>query len=96
MDNLEQYMLPCLNKKLFGLDCMGCGMQRSLVLVFKGQFLEAFNMYPAIYTLILLFAFITYNFFKNFKHSNRIILILSVINGLIIVSNFILKTFLIN
>ncbi len=93
MKNIEEYMLPCLNKKLFGLDCMGCGMQRSIVLIFKGEFIQAFNMYPAIYTLLLLFIVISYNFFYNFKQSSRIILILSIINGLIIVFNFIFKTF---
>lgn len=93
MQNLEKYMLPCLNKKLFGLDCMGCGMQRSVVLLAKGEFIEAFNMYPAIYTLILLFSIIGINTFKNFKHSSNIILILAVINGFIIISNFIIKTF---
>lgn len=93
MKNIKEYMLPCLNKKLIGLDCMGCGMQRSIVFVFKGEFIQAFNMYPAIYTLLLLFIVISYNFFYNFKYSSRIILILSIINGFIIVLSFIFKTF---
>jgi hypothetical protein len=89
-------MLPCLNKKLFGFDCMGCGMQRSIALIFHGDFVAALYMYPAIYTLILLFGTIAVNTFKNFKNANKIILILSVINAVIIVSSFITKTFLIN
>lgn len=92
----EEYMLPCLNKKLFGFDCMGCGMQRSISLIFHGDFVAALYMYPAIYTLILLFGTIVVNTFKNFKHANKIILILSVINAVIMVSSFITKTFLIN
>ena len=32
---IEEYMLPCLNKKLFGFECLGCGLQRSIVLLFK-------------------------------------------------------------
>ncbi len=47
----EDYMLPCLNKKLFGVDCLGCGMQRSLLFIAKGEFVDAFKMYPAIYTI---------------------------------------------
>lgn len=93
MQNLEEYMLPCLNKKFFGLDCMGCGMQRSAVLLAKGEFVDAFNMYPAIYTLLLLFGIIAFNTFKDFKYASKIILILAVLNGIIIVSNFIIKTF---
>ena len=86
-------MLPCLNKTLFGVECMGCGLQRSISLIFQGEFVAAFNMYPAIYTLILLFGFIVINAFKNFKHGNKIILILAVLNAIIIITSFILKTF---
>lgn len=88
-------MLPCLNKKLFGVDCMGCGMQRSIALIFQGNFADAFYMYPAIYTLILLFGVIIINTFKNFKYANKIIIILAILNVVIIIGNFILKTFLI-
>ena len=93
MSSPEEYMLPCLNKKLFGVDCMGCGMQRSVALIFQGDFIGAFNMYPAIYTLIALFGVIIVNYFANFKHAYKIIVILAVINAIIIIGNFILKTF---
>ena len=93
MQSFEEYMLPCLNKKLFGVECMGCGLQRSVVLVSKGDFADAFYMYPAVYTLILLFLVIGINTFKKFKYANKIILILAITNGVIILTNFILKTF---
>lgn len=89
----EDYMLPCLNKKLFGFDCMGCGMQRSVSLILHGDFVDAFYMYPAIYTLILLFGFILINYFKNYKFANKIIITLAILNAVIIIGNFILKTF---
>ena len=89
----EDYMLPCLNKKLFGLDCMGCGMQRSLALILQGDFVAAFQMYPAIYSLIALIGFILVNYFKNFKHGYKIIIILAVTNVILILGNFIFKTF---
>ncbi|RKE94742.1 DUF2752 domain-containing protein [Ichthyenterobacterium magnum] len=91
MSSPEEYMLPCLNKKLFGIDCMGCGMQRSLTLVLQGDFVAAFYMYPAIYTLILLVGFIFINYFKNFKYANKIIITLAIINAILILGNFILK-----
>ncbi|WNH09967.1 DUF2752 domain-containing protein [Thalassobellus suaedae] len=96
MQSPEEYMLPCLNKKIFGIECMGCGMQRSGLLVIKGEFVDAFYMYPAIYTLILLFGFIALNTFKNFKYAHKTILILAVLNAVIIIGSFIIKTFLIN
>lgn len=95
MQALEKYMLPCLNKKIFGFECMGCGLQRSASLILHGNFLDAFYMYPAIYTLILFFGVIALNALRSFKHANKIILALAILNALIIVSSFILKTFII-
>lgn len=75
---MEEFMLPCLNKQLFGFDCIGCGAQRALLLVFKGEFSAAFTMYPAIYSLLLLLFFIVLNFFVKFKKA------MLIKNGLII------------
>ena len=51
--NLEDFMLPCPTKKIFGVDCFGCGAQRAIALVFEGRFAEAFHLFPAVYTTIL-------------------------------------------
>lgn len=87
----EDYMLPCLNKKLLGIECFGCGFQRSLVFVFQGEFIAAFKMYPAIYTLILFAAFLILNMFYKFKYAEKIKLILVVLNVVIIVTSYIIK-----
>ncbi|HMQ43343.1 DUF2752 domain-containing protein [Mariniflexile maritimum] len=91
MQTLDDYMLPCLNKKLFGFECMGCGMQRSVSLLFHGEFMAAFKMYPAIYTLIPLILFIGMNFFFKFKNSDKIITILSVATIAIIITSYVIK-----
>ena len=84
-------MLPCLNKKLFGVDCMGCGLQRALSLIFQGEFVAAFQMYPAIYTLILLFLFIGLNIFFKFKNSNKVIAALALLTVATIITSYIIK-----
>jgi len=88
---LKDHMLPCLNKQLFGLDCPGCGLQRSVLLLFSGQFSAAFQMYPAIYTLIPLFGIIFLNRIFNLKYGSKFIIGLSIISGVIIIINFIFK-----
>ncbi|AUS06174.1 DUF2752 domain-containing protein [Pseudotamlana carrageenivorans] len=93
---MEEYMLPCLNKKYLGFECLGCGIQRALALLLQGEFIAAFKMYPAIYTLLLLFGLIAIHAVKNIKFGNKIITVLAIINGLIIVTSFIIKTFLTN
>jgi len=87
----EEYMLPCLNKKLFGVECFGCGFQRSFLHLIKGDFTEAFLLYPAIYTLILFLLFVLFNLKFKFKNARKIILTLATINILIIVISYIIK-----
>lgn len=94
LNGLDDYMIPCLNKKFFGFECMGCGLQRSAALILKGEFVEAFFMYPAIYSIIALFGFIVLNHFKNFKFGNKIIIILALLNVFIIVGSYFLKLYL--
>lgn len=89
----EEYMIPCFNKTILGFECMGCGIQRSVVLIFQGEFIAAFYMYPAIFTLITLFLFIGINYFKNFKFGNKIITILAILNVAIIIISYLLKLY---
>ena len=88
---MKDFMLPCLNKKLFGFECMGCGIQRAIYLIFKGEFIDAFYMYPAIYSLIVLFFTIGLNMLFKFKHSNLIISILAIITITTIIISYTIK-----
>lgn len=94
LKGLDDFMLPCINKQVLGLECMGCGIQRSIAFLLKGEFLAAFYMYPAIYTIIGLFGFLLVNTFRDFKYANKIIIILAIANVLIIVGNFLIKLYL--
>lgn len=93
MKTPEDYMLPCLNKKLFGVDCPGCGIQRSLLHVTKGEFVEAFTIYPAIYTLIIFGGFVAYNYFSKNKINSKIIYSLGILNIILILTNYFYKLF---
>jgi Protein of unknown function (DUF2752) len=64
---LEQHQLPCMFKSITHFDCPGCGIQRSFVLLLKGQWLESFKMYPALLPVLLLFAFLILHLIKNIK-----------------------------
>jgi hypothetical protein len=90
---LEDYMLPCFNKKLFGVECPGCGAQRSVSLLFQGEFVEAFHMYPATFTIIPLLGFLLADNFFNIKYGNKIIITLMISSVALILGNFIIKFF---
>ncbi|HZW78111.1 MAG TPA: DUF2752 domain-containing protein [Flavobacteriaceae bacterium] len=90
-EGIEKYMLPCLNKKLFGIDCLGCGMQRATALLFSGDFAGAFGVYPAIYPILLLLFFVLLNLFIKIKNAFQIKIILIILTALLIVGNYFIK-----
>ena len=91
LNSPEDYMLPCLSKKLLGIECFGCGFQRSLVFLFQGEFVAAFKMYPGIYPLFALGVFLILNFFFKIKNAEKIKITLVVLSIAFIVINYVLK-----
>ena len=89
--SLENYMLPCLSKTLFGFECMGCGFQRSLLLIWKGQFIEAFYMYAAIYPLLVLSAYIIITHFYKYKNYKKGINLMSILSITTIILSYTIK-----
>lgn len=92
---MEDYMLPCMHKKIFGFDCMSCGTQRAGYLLLQGDFVGAFKMFPAIYTTLVLFAFLLLHFIDKKRDYSKVIIFLAIANALIIVIAYIYKQFLI-
>ena len=87
----DKGLLPCLNKQILGLECPGCGLQRSVLLLFDGEFAAAFMMYPAIYPMILLMAFLLADQIFKIKYANPISIVLAITTVVFILTNFILK-----
>ena len=87
--NIEQYLLPCAYKQIFGIACPMCGFQRSLLLLINGNIWQSIIMFPP---LIPLFIVITITIISNFKYHtiNKrsikrlwvIILVLLLFNGI--------------
>ena len=88
---VEDFMIPCINKTLFGVDCLGCGTQRAFVLILKGKFIEAFYMFPAIYTTILFFIILGLNFIDKSRNYHKPIISLAIINAVIMIVSYIYK-----
>ena len=87
----DDFMLPCMNKSIFGFDCLGCGTQRALLLILKGEFVEAFYMFPAIYTTILFIFILAFNFIDKSRNYHKIIIGLALTNAVIMVVSYIYK-----
>lgn len=88
---MEEYMLPCLTKQYLGFDCMGCGLQRAAVFLIKGDFANAFHMYPGIFPLVLLFGFLGISQFFQIRFSGIIINFLAISTAFVIIVSYIIK-----
>jgi arginine exporter protein ArgO len=88
---MEEYMIPCMNKQLFGIDCPGCGTQRALALLIKGQFADAFFMFPAIYTSILFFVLLGLHFLDKSRSYEKAVIVTAILNGAIMIIAYIYK-----
>ena len=87
----DKYMLPCISKQLFGIDCPGCGFQRSIALLLQGDFEASFLMYPGLMPMFALFGFLALNRFVSFRRANTIIILLAGTTVLTILGNFFIK-----
>ena len=54
---LQGHLLPCPFKYLTGIDCPGCGFQRSVLALVQGDMHQSFQLYPAAIPLLLFFAY---------------------------------------
>ncbi len=88
---LERNMGSCPWKKHLGIECMGCGMQRSFILLLKGEFIESFYMYPPLYSLILMFVFLAIHLKYKIKNGPNYLIFLFVLNILVTLVNYIIK-----
>ena len=84
-------MIPCMNKKLFGIECPGCGSQRSFFMLINGEFSAAFHIFPAIYSMLLLFLFLGLHFIDKSRDYQKIIIGLAIINAIIMIISYIYK-----
>ncbi len=93
LEDLQNFMLPCLSKTLFGIECLGCGFQRSLLLLFQSQFKAAFEMYPAIFTSLIFIASLLLNAVHKKGNYSKAIVILAIINASIMIAGYYYKHF---
>lgn len=88
---LETHMLPCMIKWMTGFDCPGCGMQRSFVLLLKGDFYESMIMFPPLLPLLLMVSFLMIHLKFKFSFGASVLKVTFILNTIILLSNYILK-----
>lgn len=93
---MEEYMLPCMNKQLFGIECPGCGTQRAIAFLIEGEFYEAFKIFPAIYTLVLFFVFLSLHLIDKKRNYSKLVIAIAILNGIVVLVSYAYKMYLTN
>jgi hypothetical protein len=88
---LQNHLLPCPFKKLTGVDCPGCGFQRSVIALFKGDIVTSLHFYPA--TIPIIFTSLFVALAIRFRIDNRHFVkkTLYIITGSVIMVSYIYK-----
>ncbi len=88
---LESHQQACFYKKYFGIECPGCGMQRSFIALLKGDFVESLILFPALLPTISLVVYLFLHLIFKFRNGATILKILFIINTSIVVLSYIYK-----
>lgn len=88
-----EHLFTCPFKAHFGIDCPGCGLQRSILALFRGDFTESFNFYPATIPLVFIVLFTVVHLKVDFKFGAQLIKIVFTGVAVIILINYIYKIY---
>lgn len=90
---LERNMLSCPFKNLTSIDCPGCGFQRSVLALFKGDIWASMLIYPATIPFLGLLLFTAIHLKFDFKHGALGIKILYILVLAIVIFNYLYKVY---
>ncbi len=88
---LEDHFMTCPYKALSGLDCPGCGMQRSFIELLKGHILESFILYPALLPTIFILLYTGCHLIFKFKNGATVIKYSFISTVIIVLVSFFIK-----
>ena len=86
---LESHMGTCTFREAGGLECPGCGIQRSIISLLKGEILESILLFPALLPLIAMFGFLGIHLMFTLKHGALVLKIFYITNTVLILGNYI-------
>lgn len=85
--------MPCQIKKRIGIECPGCGLQRSVELLLNGEFGASIAMYPALLPAILTFILFLWHLKAKKSFTLQIFIVALCLTVLTALVSYILKFF---
>lgn len=88
---LQQHLLTCPSKRFLHIDCPGCGFQRSIIALLKGDIMASLQLYPAAIPVLSLVMFTMLHLKFKFVHGAAVIKYLQIFCAAIILGFYIYK-----
>lgn len=88
---VERHLLTCPSKKMFYLDCPGCGLQRSILALFRGDLAASWQLYPPTLFILATLAFLILHLVFDLRQGAYILKILFIITVAVMAINYIYK-----
>jgi hypothetical protein len=73
VDWMERNMLTCPSKKWLHIECPGCGLQRSVIALFRGDLPTSLSLYPATIPLLVMLGFVVLHLRFDFRYGAVVI-----------------------
>jgi hypothetical protein len=84
-------MLPCFSKVYFGVECPGCGTQRAIVCLLRGEFWDSIALFPALIPLAIFLSLSLCYLIRPTQSLFRLVLVSTIGSFSIIIVHYILK-----
>lgn len=70
---LQNHLLPCPFKYLTNIDCPGCGFQRAIIALVKGDLTQSFTLYPPAIPLVLFLGCLLFGKYLKLHTTRRLL-----------------------
>ncbi|SFG60789.1 DUF2752 domain-containing protein [Pedobacter insulae] len=87
----KSFFVPCPVKWLTGVDCPGCGFQRSVWALIEGDFAKSFELYPPTLFFLLSFTAAISVYLLKLNIEAKLLKMLYFATGIVVVINYLFK-----
>ncbi len=91
VSRLYAWLLPCPIKAITGIDCPGCGFQRSLLALLQGHWYESYQLYPPTVPLLMLLVYIVLKSILGFDKRGIVMKLLAIVCGWFVLGVYVMK-----
>ena len=94
IDWLEERQIACFYKTTLGIECPGCGIQRALIALLRGDLIESIKLFPALIPTVAMLILLVVHVSYGVINGRKILISMLILNSVIVFISYIFKMFL--